>query len=128
MVSLLRCQRGATYIEVLVGLAIVSIVAPSLLVMMVAAAWANHSAGQVVTAVLLAEERIESLRSLPFEDILDMADVVEDEVPGYPGFERRTTVSLAGGPFLAAVEVEVWWYDRHSRHVALTTLIRRRDR
>ncbi len=123
----MKRQRGSTFMEVLVGLAIIALVVPSLLGLFVAAARAGHVSRYLVVSTNLAEGKIEILRSLAFEDLIDIGEVVEEDVEGFRGFTRRVSIH-AFGPSLAQVAVAVWANEEpRASLVEIETLIRRRQ-
>ena len=83
-------------VEVLIASSLLAAVCASLPAAFAAAAGAGLAAGQTTFAVILAAQKIEELRSAPFEtagprhasDLLDASGQVVDGLPSAPAFRR----------------------------------------
>ncbi len=104
-------RRGYTLVETLVALAVFAIGLAAILPMVVAGVRANDTAAVRTRAVALAQEKVEALRAMPFDEMVS-------RVPGsetVDGVFRRTwafvpTPALPGDAGdLRRVLVEVSW-------------------
>ncbi len=118
-------RRGYTLVETLVALAVFAIGLAAILPMIVASVRANDTAGVRTRAVALAQEKVEALRAMPFDELVS-------RVPGsetVDGVFRRAwrfvpTPALPGdGGDLRRVLVEVSWSlpGRGAGNVTLVT-------
>lgn len=99
----LRHGRGFTIVTALVMSAVLAVVAVIVGGMMVGTVRGQKAVGDGFRAVCLAQEKVEQLKTVPFDEI---AFEPEAEVPGYPGFKRSVTVEQIDA-FTKRVTVQV---------------------
>jgi len=129
--SILDSMKGYTFIELLVALTILGLVIAPFLGLFSTAFLSISGSGRQTTAVNLGREQMENVRALGYPAVYELYRQenspahYEDEIPGYPGFRRATTVE----PFfldlegisppaleLMLIEVTVSWEQRGSVH------------
>lgn len=108
-------ERGATLMELLVGLVIFGAIAGGATATLLTAQQVRASSGRWMRATVLAEERLEALRA---------GDRSGDAAP--LGAFSRTWRALpeTRAPGLERVEVEVSWEDRGRQRFVLSALVR----
>lgn len=97
-----RGQGGFSLVEVLVGLFLIGIGVLAAAPMFMAAMRGNAVGAELTTAGALAVERMEALRMVPFDLLVDGGDLSAN-LGGYsdtanPGFDVRWQISSATGP------------------------------
>ncbi|MDY6826635.1 MAG: type II secretion system protein [Bacillota bacterium] len=122
--SILPARDGYTLVELLIAVTLLGVIAVPVLALFVGSSSWIAGARCRSTALNLCRERIEDLRSagcgevIPFYLPAESFPTIENEIQGYPGFQRKTDVSplqLEWGtdppfqPQVLMVEVTVSW-------------------
>ncbi|GEA15426.1 hypothetical protein E308F_16700 [Moorella sp. E308F] len=81
--------KGFTLVEAVIIAAVLAVAAVVLGGVMAGAVRGQRAAGDSFRAVCLAQEKVEQLKPVPFDQI---SSEPEADVPGYPGFKRSVTV------------------------------------
>ncbi len=129
--SIRDSMNGYTFIELLVAITILGLVIAPFLGLFSTAFLSISGSGKQTTAVNLGREQMENVRALGYPSVYELyrqgknPALYEDEIPGYPGFRRATTVE----PFyfdldglsppaleLMLIEVTVSWEQRDREH------------
>jgi prepilin-type N-terminal cleavage/methylation domain-containing protein len=126
-----HCCRGYTFIELLIALAVLALVITPLLTLYSSSALMIGSSADYSAAVNLCRAKIEHLKALNPDDLKSIylagGVILENDLPGYPSFERLTTLT----PFqpadyyttpekeqaeniLLSIAVTVRWFERGS--------------
>lgn len=125
----LNRQAGLTYLELLIAAAIIGVAFAPLLGLYQSAARASFDASKLTVATLIAQSRIEELRSLPFDDVQGWTREVVSQTPGYESFasfEWEGAVSTIGSR-LKHVAIRIYWTGiKGEMSAELETLIGRR--
>src|SRR5262245_33585013 len=108
-------KDGFTVIEVLVAVAIFTVLATALAQTLVHSQQARASSARWLRATQLAEERLERLRA---------GDRSDDPAPLGEFTRRWHGEAGPGAPGLERLDVQVDWEDRGARHFALAALAR----
>jgi len=127
--GLLRCQRGLSYAEVLVSIAIISVAVVAGSLNTVSVIRSNSYSSNYTVAGNLAQDKLEQLSSLPVLNNIDLCPNSGDlaiSATGAPGgiYDRCWTIrdfSLGSG--LKEISVAVRWSDTQPRDVTLSTLV-----
>jgi prepilin-type N-terminal cleavage/methylation domain-containing protein len=122
--SFLRNSSGYTFIELLIAITILGLVIPPFLALFSSSYKAISGSSRQTEAVNLCHERIESVKSTgcTLQGNLCISELQpvysEDEIPGYPGLRRETSIQPFNfacanhsfpEPCLFVVEVTVYW-------------------
>ncbi len=110
-------QRGFTLTEILIALFILSFVLLSLSAMVISVMRATAQSKGMAIATTLAQDKMESLKSLKYSSLTSGSDPV---IIGKVTYDRRWTVSPSGN--LKIIHVAVTWSGPPSHGVSLTTL------
>ncbi len=110
-------QRGFTLTEILIALFILSFVLLSLSAMVISVMRATAQSKGMAIATTLAQDKMESLKSLKYSSLTSGSDSV---IIGKVTYDRRWTVSPSGN--IKYINVTVSWGDPLSRNVSITTL------
>ncbi len=125
-------EEGLTLVEVAVSVALLGAVTVSLLFILAGGISAVFTSGRQTQAAALAQEKMESLKAVPYEELESKAVLLdggrESEQPGMPGFEisygiDRKTV-LVENYLLQGLEIEIEvWYEGTRRPVSITSFV-----
>lgn len=115
-------SKGFTLIEVLVGLVILAVGLLAIAGMQITSVKGNHFSGAITQASILAQDRLEALRNLPFGHG-DLSAGIHDEgiLPG-TSFRRQYTVAVVPGTSMLQITVTVTWKDTTDHAVSFTTV------
>lgn len=75
-----KSQKGFTVIEVLIGIAVFAIIMPSIIIAVVGVGRLNNRAALLTRANIVAENKIESLRSAGYNSLDEETVVFTDEL------------------------------------------------
>ncbi len=125
-----RSQRGMTLVEIVVAVAIFGVVVSVLTGFFLIASARGLLGRDVTAAVLLAQQRVDVLRSKDYGSLPGLAgtevlDSLGNATPGGP-YTRVTTVTtpVLGTPLLTQIDVAVSWMDQaNARTMTLSTLV-----
>ena len=111
-----RSERGFTLIEVLVALSIMSLGMIGILALQKAATSASGYSRRATEAAVLAEDRLEEMRTLPLSTVTDGTDTVDASgVANDEGlFTRAWTLAVADE--IATITVRVQWNESDGAH------------
>jgi prepilin-type N-terminal cleavage/methylation domain-containing protein len=105
--SAAAARPGFSLVELLVAVAILGGALLSLAAFTLKFARSNSSARVALEAYELAAGRIEQVKSSPRYEVLDsLFEKTEPAVPGFPGFQRKTTVTRVGGTPVDSVDYQ----------------------
>lgn len=115
-------KKGFTLIEVLVGLVILAIGLLAIGGMQLASVKGNAFSGHLTQASVLAQDRLEVLRNLPWGHP-DLSVGIHDEgtIPNTI-FTREYRVALIPGTTMLDVTVTVRWRDEADHSVSFSTV------
>ena len=109
-------QRGFTLIEVLVALSIMSLGMIGILALQKAATSASVYSRRATEAAVLAEDRLEELRTVPLAGITDGEDIVNaDGLADDEGIFTRSWTFVASGE-TTTITVRVQWSEADGTH------------
>jgi type IV pilus assembly protein PilV len=111
-----KSQRGFTIVEVLVALSIMSLGMIGILALQKAATSASGYSRRATEAAVLAEDRLEELRTLPITSVTDGSDTVDAAGTATDDglFDRTWTLVTAGTT--ATITVRVAWNEADGAH------------
>ncbi len=115
-------KKGFTLIEVLVGLVILAIGLLAIAGMQITSVKGNFFSSNLTQASVLAQDRLEALRNLPWDDpALDINTVNEGTLPNTI-FTREYTVTLEPGTTMKNITVTVRWRDDTDHAISFSTV------
>lgn len=125
-------EKGISIIEIMIAITILALALLPMMAMFETGISSTTVAGEITIATQLANDRIEEIRNLSFDDVYSgynpstpaAADAVEGygTIPDFPRFRRVTVAEyvdenldpVAGPTDLLRVTVTVYWYFRGS--------------
>jgi len=115
-------KKGFTLIEVLIGLVLLAIGLLAIAGMQITSVRGNFFSSNMTQASILAQDRLEALRNLPFGH-QDLSEGVHNEgvIPGTP-LSRQYTVQVIPGTTLLNITVTVSWTDTSNHAVSFSTM------
>jgi len=121
--SYLKDKGGMTMIEVLMAMTIFAVGFLAIGTMVI---WTtrNNTTGNIVThATMMARERVEFLKSLPINEMVDQClDTLEPEIIGKI-YQRECSVDTSHSTTANIIRVKVSWNRRGKKHeIELATL------
>jgi prepilin-type N-terminal cleavage/methylation domain-containing protein len=133
LAPIIGMSKGFSLVEVLIALSILLGAIVTLAMVMERSAFTNASARRITYATLLATDKIEHLRALPFDDAgltTSAADTLATDCEGFfdepsPGYRRRWSIVPLTGMDAVVVTVAVS-FSGGSPQAFLTTLKVRR--
>jgi len=124
VVSARRGQRGFTILEVLVAVGIMAIGMAGIIGLMRVSAGASGFSRRATEAAILAEDKLEWMRTVPLTDIVDGSDVVDASgVVADAGFTRAWTIEVGAGD-LYTIVVSVSWDEGDGGHTTTFRTVR----
>lgn len=124
----IKKQKGFTLLEVMVALVILSIGLLGLMGLQIVATKTNSFSNQMTIGITLAQDQLEELRNLAYDDALLSGGTHQDSqnpisALGDMGFNRSWTVTVDAANSLKTIIVTVQWPHPHNSHsVAFTTV------
>ncbi len=115
-------KKGFTLIEVLVGLVLLAIGLLAIAGMQITSVRGNFFSSNITQASILAQDRLEVLRNLPYTDAaLTVGKHNDGVIPGTI-FTREYDVSLVPGTSMLNIVVRVRWRDTSDHEILFTTV------
>jgi type IV pilus modification protein PilV len=118
--SISKNNKGFTLIEVLIAVVILTIGLLALVSVAVMVIKGNSLNKMRTTATTLANEQFETLKNTNYDGIASSASW--STVTGFPGYERRWTVTTSGFQKTIVMDVRWLWLGIY-RQVTLNTII-----
>jgi len=115
-------KKGFTLIEVLVGLVLLAIGLLAIAGMQITSVRGNFFSSNMTQASILAQDRLEILRNLPFNDAgLTAGNHNDGMIPGTI-FTRDYDVSLVPGTTMLNITVRMRWRDTSDHTISFSTV------
>ena len=115
-------KKGFSLIEVLVGLVLLAIGLLAIAGMQVTSVRGNFFSSNMTQASIMAQDRLEILRNLPFDDAaLSLGNHAEGVIPGTI-FTRDYEVAGIVGANMVNITVRVRWTDRTDHMISFATV------
>lgn len=117
-------QRGFTIVEMLVALALFAIVIPSLTLGLSTLTQLNNRARDLTLISIIAENKIESLRSIGYNSVATGTSTFTTELPTEIASPKSATLTVTQGTGKKVVTVSIQYTDyRKSKTVVYTSVI-----
>ena len=114
-------SKGFTLIEVLVALVILSFSLLALAGLMVTTTKNNASGGHVTEAATFAQDKLEELRAIKWENLLDGNKM--DQQGGSTGINYTRNWNVTTKDSLKTITINVNWNDRTSHSIRLVSIL-----
>jgi type IV pilus modification protein PilV len=115
-------KKGFSLIEVLVGLVILAIGLLAIAGMQITSVRGNFFSSNMTQASILAQDRMEGLKNLPYAHAdLSIGNHNDGVIPGTI-FTRDYDVSLIAGTSMLNITVKVKWTDTSDHTISFTTV------
>ena len=114
-------SKGFTLIEVLVALVILSFSLLALAGLMVTTTKNNASGGHVTEAATFAQDKLEELRAIKWEDLLDGNKT--DQQGGSTGINYTRNWKVTTNGSLKTITIDVNWNDRTAHSIKLISVL-----
>ena len=115
-------KKGFTLIEVLIGLVLLAIGLLAIAGMQLTSVKGNFFSGNLTQASILAQDRIEALKQVDFNDAsLNVGTHNDGSIAGTI-FSRQYAVSLVPGTPMLNITVTVSWRDSTDHSISFTTV------
>ncbi len=115
-------KKGFSLIEVLVGLVLLAIGLLAIAGMQITSVRGNFFSSNMTQASILAQDRLETLRNLPFADAALITGNHNDGVIPGTIFTRDYDVSSIVGTSMLTITVRVRWRDTSDHTISFTTV------
>jgi type II secretion system protein I len=112
----LRSDEGTSLLEVMVAVAIASIVLVSLITLVIASLEMEDQARRMTSATLIAEDKLKEIERTGYPELSRVEGLADESDPA--GFFYRTVVTDTPIEDVRQVDVEVFW-DKKRRSVNL---------
>jgi type IV pilus assembly protein PilV len=121
--SSMSIEEGFTLIEIMIALVIMSIGLTALAAVQISAIRGNAFSKRMTTAVSIADEKIEQIKSIPYANIISESSIQITQ--SNMNFTRQVTVTNNSPlPNSRKVEVVVTWPEGSKSHsVPITTIV-----
>lgn len=118
-------QQGFTLLEIMFAVFVFSIGILAVNATTIMVIKANNMSKNLTTAVNLAQNKLDDLKTTNYGSITDSSDNDLDEkgVSGNGIFDRSVSVTTNTNPNYKTIEVEVSWSKYRARKIALKTII-----
>ncbi len=141
--TILRSNGGYTFIELLVAITILGMIISPFLMMFSGSFLSIYNSGDQSKAITLCRQQMEKVKALGYESALSYysldngnLNTLEENIKGFPGFKRSTTVrpyylTCTSNPNLEVelllIEITVTWgEDKSERQETLKSLFSNR--
>jgi type IV pilus assembly protein PilV len=114
-------KKGFTLIEVLIGLVLLAIGLLAIAGMQITSIKGNFFSSNMTQASILAQDLLESLRQLDYNDPALSVGTHDDGTIGTI-FSRQYSVSLVPGAVMVNITVTVNWKDSSSHSISFSTV------
>ena len=121
--SPISIEEGFTLIEIMIALVVMSIGLTALAAVQISAIRGNAFSKRMTTAVSIADEKIEQIKSIPYANIISESSIQITQ--SNMNFTRQVTVTDNSPlPNSRKVEVVVTWSEGSKSHsVPITTIV-----
>ena len=121
--SPISTEEGFTLIEIMIALVVMSIGLTALAAVQISAIRGNAFSKRMTTAVSIADEKIEQIKSIPYANIISESSIQITQ--SNMNFTRQVTVTNNSPlPNSRKVEVVVTWSEGSKSHsVPITTIV-----
>ena len=116
---MVKKNDGFTLLEVLVGLVLLAISILAIAAMQFTAIRSNHFSGSLTQAAILAEDKMEELKNIPYANVNTGSDSVT--IAGI-SFARQYNVVEDAGNFAKTITVTVQWTDKGNHSISVSTI------
>ncbi len=115
-------NKGFTITEAVIGLLILAFGFLAIGGLLITSTRVNHFSSNLTQATILAQDRLEAMRNLPFASLNSDPNPEIKNVSGI-NFARQATVSpIAGSTTMSMINVAVSWTDSSNHSISLTTI------
>jgi prepilin-type N-terminal cleavage/methylation domain-containing protein len=115
-------KKGFSLIEVLVGLVLLAIGLLAIAGMQITSVRGNFFSSNMTQASVLAQDRLETLRNLPYGDVALTAGNHNDGLIPGTIFNRDYDVQLIPGTTMLNIVVRVRWRDTSDHTISFSTV------
>jgi type IV pilus assembly protein PilV len=112
---------GFTLIEILVALVILSVSLLALAGLMITTTKNNSFGGRMTEAATFAQDRLEELRAIRWEDISE--GVNTDQKSGSTGINYTRDWNVATTGSLKTITITIGWQDKANHSIRLTSVL-----
>jgi type IV pilus assembly protein PilV len=115
-------KNGFSLIEVLIGLVLLAIGLLAIAGMQITSVRGNFFSSNLTQAAILAQDRLETLRNLPYGDAALSAGLHNDGVIAGTIFSRDYNVTVIPATTMLSIVATVRWKDTSDHTVSFTTV------
>lgn len=112
-------DSGFTLIEVLISITILMIIGAFLFNSFSFTVHTNANSKNLTIAASLAQEEMERIKSLNWDEIMDI-EKSDIDPENYPGYQKKVEITDQSDPLLKKVVVSIYW---ENQNLELTTLL-----
>ena len=119
-----RDSKGFTIVEMLVALALFAIIIPAITLGLSTLTQLNNRARDLTLISIIAENKIESLRSIGYNSVVVGTTTFTSELPSEIASPKTATLTVAQGTGLKTIDVSIQYTDyRNSRTINYKSVI-----
>ena len=119
-----RDSKGFTIVEMLVALALFAIIIPAITLGLSTLTQLNNRARDLTLISIIAENKIESLRSMGYNSVVVGTTTFTSELPSEIASPKTATLTVAQGTGLKTIDVSIQYTDyRNSRTINYKSVI-----
>ena len=119
-----RDSKGFTIVEMLVALALFAIIIPAITLGLSTLTQLNNRARDLTLISIIAENKIESLRSMGYNSVIVGTTTFTSELPSEIASPKTATLTVAQGTGLKTIDVSIQYTDyRNSRTINYKSVI-----